>query len=260
MSSAFHAALFAFPDTQEGHPALSVVVPARNEEGNLKPLVQEIAEALQGRAFEILVVDDGSTDATWDRLCALKAEFPQLRPLRHQVGAGQSRALRTGVLAAKAPVIATLDGDRQNVPADIPALLEMLTRASAPAHLAMVGGIRQRRKDTARKRVAAKLATWFRRAVMKDDCADTGCGLKLFRREAYLRLPFFDHQHRYLPILMVREGFLVEYAPVGHRERVVGRSNYTNLQRAAVAVRDVMGVLWLQSRANSPERVEEFEG
>jgi dolichol-phosphate mannosyltransferase len=259
MSSPLPACLLAMPP-RPTEPSLSVVVPARNEEGNLRPLVGEIREALSAYSFEIIIVDDGSTDGGYDILKALKREVEELRPLRHAQGAGQSRALRTGVLAARGDIIVTLDGDRQNVPSDIPSLVEKLERSDALPSLMMVGGIRQGRKDSTRKLFAARVATWFRRRILRDDCEDTGCGLKAFRREAYLRLPFFDHQHRYLPILMTREGFEVEYVPVAHRERVVGQSNYTNLQRAAVAVRDVLGVLWLQSRATSPDRVEEFEG
>ncbi|MFC3302241.1 glycosyltransferase family 2 protein [Parvularcula lutaonensis] len=239
-------------------PSISVVVPFMNEAGNIAPLIAEIDEALADLPAEILAVDDGSTDQSLEELDAARAEHPRLRVLRHVNNAGQSRAIRTGVLAARADVVATLDGDGQNVPADIPALYRQLTRNDADSNLAMVAGQREGRQDRRSRVLASRLATAFRHFVFGDDSTDTGCGLKVFRRDAFLMLPFFDHMHRYLPILMRREGFVVEYAPVQHRARRTGASKYTNLGRAGVAIRDVLGVLWLQSRARATGGVEEW--
>ncbi|MEL7490194.1 MAG: glycosyltransferase family 2 protein [Pseudomonadota bacterium] len=254
------APLFA---AQEAHPPgplrLSVVTPMFNEAGGAGALVREIAAALGDTDdVEIIAVDDCSTDATRDELLSAKKAIPTLRVLRHHANAGQSRSLRTGVLAARAPVIATLDGDGQNDPADIAALWDALTRAGAPALLAMVAGERQKRQDSAAKRWASRAANGIRARALNDGAADTGCGLKLFHRAAYLRLPYFDHMHRYLPALMRREGFLVEYQPVGHRARLHGASKYTNLGRLAVAFRDMLGVMWLNDRARSPIDISEL--
>lgn len=236
-------------------PALSAVVPMHNEAGGAGALVDEIASALKDIDHEIVIVDDASTDATLAELKAAKARYPQLRVLRHEKNAGQSRAVRTGVLAAHAPVIATLDGDGQNDPADIPALYAQL--AEAGGALAMVAGERRRRQDSAAKKTASRAANAIRRRLLNDGSADTGCGLKVFRREAFLRLPYFDHLHRYLPALMVREGYDVAFAPVSHRARAHGVSKYTNLGRALVAIRDLMGVMWLNARARQPGRISE---
>lgn len=259
--AASSAPLFAFAAPPASGPALSVVLPMHDEAGNAGALVREVAaalgEGLSGLAFEIVAVDDASNDATHAELLAAKADLPSLRVLRHAENAGQSRAVRTGVLAARAPVVATLDGDGQNPPADIPALYRALTRPDAPALLAMIGGERQGRQDTRRKRAASRAANAVRRRVLRDEAADTGCGLKVFRRGAFLRLPYFDHCHRYLPALMRREGFETEFLPVSHRPRTAGRSKYTNLGRGAVAVRDLMGLTWLLSRSRTPGRIDE---
>ncbi len=231
---------------------VSVVLPAYNEAGNLGPLIAEITEALQGTAHEIVVVDDGSTDDTRDRLIALKADVPALRVIAHRQNAGQSRALRTAIQAARAPIIATLDSDGQNDPADIPALLARLRRDDAPERLAMVGGKRVQRRDTWAKRVGSKVGNGVRKRLLNDDCDDTGCGLKVFRRQAFLDLPYFDHIHRYLPALMKREGFESEYVAVNHRERGTGESKYTNFGRLRVSIADLRGVRWLLSRGRSP--------
>ena len=247
--------------TEAGAPDLSVVLPMYQEEGNAGALVRETAEALRSAdiAFEILAVNDASRDGTRAELLAARADVPELRVLAHGKNAGQSRAVRTGVQAARAPVVATLDGDGQNPPADVPALYRQLTRGDAPALLAMVAGERQGRQDSQAKLVASRYANRIRQGLLNDQAQDTGCGLKVFRRDAFLRLPYFDHIHRYLPALMVREGFGVEFAPVGHRPRTAGASKYTNLGRGAVAMRDLMGVTWLLSRARRPETVEEIE-
>ncbi len=253
------AALFALPSAPpSGAPALSVVAPMYNEEGGAAGLIAEIAAALAGVDHEIIVVDDASNDATRERLLAMRATCAQLRVIAHGANAGQSRAVRTGVIAARATVVATIDGDGQNDPADIPALFRQLTRDGAPDALAMVAGERVARQDAASKKWASRLANSVRARLLKDGAADTGCGLKLFRRDAFLRLPAFDHMHRYLPALMAREGFVVEFAPVGHRPRVHGRSKYTNLGRLAVAFRDLMGVMWLNDRARDPKSICEL--
>ncbi|MCO5055311.1 glycosyltransferase family 2 protein [Thermomonas sp.] len=229
-------------------PQLAVVVPVCNEEDNVAPLVGEILAALRGRlAFEILYVDDASSDATLQRLRELQAATPELRVLRHLQNAGQSTAVRNGVKAARAPWIATLDGDGQNDPADIPKLLER--RASAPAEVKLFAGWRVNRQDSGSKRWASKFANALRSRLLRDATPDTGCGIKLFERDAFLDLPYFDHMHRYLPALMQRAGWQTVSVPVNHRPRTAGVSKYNNLGRAIVGIRDLMGVRWLITRS-----------
>lgn len=230
-------------------PQICVVVPMHNEEGNAGALIREIAGALAGRNFEIVAVNDASRDGTLSELQAVRSEVPALRIVSHRKNAGQSRAVRTGVLSARAPVIATLDGDGQNPPADLPTLIDALTRTDAPEGLAMVGGRRVGRQDNAGKKIASRLGNGIRKRLLNDDADDTGCGIKAFRRDAYLMLPFFDHQHRFLPALMKREGFIVEFRDVSHRPRIAGKSKYTNLGRLFASISDMMGVMWLNSRA-----------
>ena len=230
-----------------------------DEEGGAAQLVAEIATALAGVPHEIIAVDDASRDGTRAALIAAQKTTPTLRILAHGNNAGQSRAVRTGVLAARAPVIVTIDGDGQNDPADICALFEALTRPGASPLLAMVGGERVNRQDPASKKGASALADRIRRRLLDDGAADTGCGLKAFYRDAYLRLPYFDHNHRYLPALMRREGLETEFLLVNHRARVHGRSKYTNLGRLAVAFRDLAGVVWLKARARTPVTISELE-
>lgn len=260
MNETIEAPLFAIGKRAgEGAPAISVVIPMFNEEGNAAVLVEEVATALTGVAvFEVVVVDDCSRDGTLETLYAVRERVPQLRILHHEANAGQSRSIRTGILGARAPVIATLDGDGQNNPADLPAAYERLMRADAPSLLCMVAGERQKRKDSQAKLVASRLANGIRKKLLHDDADDTGCGLKVFYRDAFLHLPYFDHAHRYLPALMRREGLLVEFVPVSHRERLSGVSKYTNWQRAVVAVRDLMGVIWLNARARRPDKITEL--
>jgi dolichol-phosphate mannosyltransferase len=236
-------------------PDVSIVVPVFDEEGAAPALAREIAAAFAGRAYELIFVDDASRDGTRAALQALAAEIPALRLLAHARNAGQSRAVRSGVLAARAPIVVTLDGDGQNDPADAPRLVDHL--AAAPAALAMVGGVRTKRQDTWAKRYASRFANGVRQALLKDSAADTGCGLKAFRREAFLRLPYFDHIHRFLPALMLREGYEVAFEPVGHRPRQAGRSKYTNLGRLWASFSDLSGVMWLASRARNPGEVTE---
>jgi len=236
-------------------PDISIVVPVYDEEGAAPGLAREIAAAFKGRSFEIVFVDDASRDATRDVLKALTDEIPELRVLAHRRNSGQSRAIRTGVLAARAPVVMTLDGDGQNDPADGPALVDALV--AGPAELVLVGGERVKRQDSAAKKVASRIGNGVRKRLLRDTANDTGCGLKAFRREAFLRLPYFDHIHRYLPALMLREGYRVEFRPVNHRHRQTGRSKYTNFGRLMASLSDLYGVMWLQSRARNPGGVDE---
>jgi len=236
-------------------PEVSIVVPVFDEAGAAPGLAREIAAAFAGTRYEMIFVDDASRDGTPEALAGLAAELPALRLIRHARNAGQSRAIRTGVLAARAPIVITLDGDGQNDPADAPALAGRLS--AGPPRLALVGGVRVKRRDTLAKRLGSRLANGVRRRLLSDNAADTGCGLKAFRREAYLRLPFFDHQHRFLPALMRREGYEVAFEPVGHRPRASGRSKYTNLGRLAASIWDLAGVIWLTRRARDPGEVVE---
>ena len=235
---------------------VSIVVPVFDEEGAAPDLAREIAGAFAGRAYELIFVDDASRDGTRAALGALGAEIPGLRVVAHARNAGQSRAIRSGVLAARAPIVVTLDGDGQNDPADAPRLVDRLV--AGPAGLAMVGGVRVKRQDTLAKRYASRFANGVRGALLHDSAADTGCGLKAFRREAFLRLPYFDHLHRFLPALMLREGYEVAFEPVGHRQRQTGRSKYTNLGRLWASLSDLGGVMWLASRARNPGPVTEI--
>ena len=236
-------------------PDISVVVPVFDEEGAAPALAREIAAAFKGRNHEIIFVDDASRDGTRAALKALSAEIPQLRVLAHRKNSGQSRAVRSGILAARGDVIVTLDGDGQNDPADGPALVDALI--AGPPELALVGGERVKRQDSAAKKVASRVGNGVRKRLLKDTANDTGCGLKAYRREAFLRLPYFDHIHRYLPALMLREGYQTAFLPVNHRHRQTGASKYTNLGRLWASLSDLYGVMWLQSRSRNPGAVEE---
>lgn len=230
------------------HPELSVVVPVFNERDNVAALVAEITAALRGRtAFEIVYVDDHSRDDTLAVLQGLKATTPELRVLHHVSQSGQSTAVRTGVKQARGAWIATLDGDGQNDPADIPKLLQ--ARAAADAQVKLFAGWRVNRKDSGSKRWASRWANAIRARVLHDATPDTGCGIKLFEREAFLDLPYFDHMHRYLPALMQRAGWSTQSVPVNHRPRTAGVSKYNNLQRGLVGLRDLRGVAWLITRS-----------
>jgi dolichol-phosphate mannosyltransferase len=239
-------------------PALSIVVPVHNETGNIEPLISEIEAALAGRIdFEIVYIDDGSDDGSAAELAGLRGGHGRLRVLRHRNQSGQSAALRTGVAGAGAAWIATLDGDGQNDPADIPALLDARDQC-ATAKLWMVAGVRRKRRDSTVKRLSSRIANGIRRRVLRDAASDTGCGLKLFRRDAYLALPFFDHMHRFLPALIRRAGGAVLEVPVNHRPRAAGASHYGTWGRAWVGLVDMLGVAWLQRRMKSPV-VEEMD-
>ena len=242
----------------EGRPEFSVVAPVRNEADNVEGLAKEIAETLAGRAYEMIFVDDSSVDDTRARLHALKDKYPQLRIIGHRKNAGQSRAVRTGVLAARSPVIVTIDGDGQNDPADLIGLANQLTRADAPGNLALVQGRRDKRSDSGWKRFGSRVANAVRKSILKDKSPDSGCGARAFKREAYIQLPYFDHMHRYLIALMLREGYDVRFVPVSHRPRGAGRSKYGVWDRALVGVRDIMGVMWLIRRFRGPAEIKEL--
>jgi len=233
-----------------GGPGLSVVVPVHNEAGNVTGLIGEIRHVLDGGpAFEMIFVDDGSDDTTLEVLTAQLAAEPRLRVLRHGRCRGQSAAISSGVKAARAAVIATLDGDGQNDPADIPKLLAVLNEAETDPDLHLVAGHRQGRRDTWTKRLSSAVANGVRATLLGDGTPDTGCGLKVFTRAAYLDMPRFDHMHRFLPALMLRQGGRVTSVPVSHRPRAHGTSNYGVLDRLFVGLVDLMGVKWLQRRA-----------
>lgn len=238
---------------------LSVVVPVFNEAGNVAALVHEIAQALEGRAFEMVFVDDCSTDDTLAKLGALKVELPMLRVLSHKSNSGQSRAIRSGILAARAPIVGTLDGDGQNDPADLPALYRALTHADASDGLQMVMGRRVNRKDTAWKRFGSQFANTIRKRLLKDNCTDSGCGIKVMRRDAFLSLPYFDHIHRYMPAMMRAEGYDINFLDVNHRPRGEGQSKYTNFGRLWAALADLRGVMWLIRRRRNPNGVVEYD-
>ena len=233
-------------------PEISVVVPVLNEQGNIAPLVKAIRETYGQRAIEIIYVDDGSTDGTAAELDRLKAEIPALRVLTHRQRSGQSAALRTGILAARAPLVATLDGDGQNPPQDLIAL-EDAVHANRPGFV-MAAGVRVNRRDRAAKRYASIMARKLRRLMLRDDHPDTGCATKVFDRDLYLRLPYFDHMHRFMAPLARREGATVLAMPVSHAPRQAGQSKYNNLQRMLVGISDILGVMWLIRR--SPKSVD----
>ena len=227
---------------------LAVVVPVFNERDNIPPLLAEIATALRGRIdFEIIYVDDDSSDDSVAVLAAARATYPELRVIKHLTRSGQSTAVWNGVNAARAPWIATLDGDGQNDPADIPKLLA--ARADAAPEVRLFAGWRTTRRDSFNKRISSKIANSVRSRMLRDNTTDTGCGLKLFEREIFLRLPYFDHMHRYLPALVKRAGYASTSVPVGHRPRTAGTSKYGMLDRLWVGLADLRGVAWLMRRA-----------
>jgi dolichol-phosphate mannosyltransferase len=231
----------------EARPAVSVVVPVKNEAGNITPLVAEIAEALgKTLSFEVIYVNDGSTDNTDAELTLLMASRPWLRHIRHQTSCGQSSAVRTGARYARAPVIVTLDGDGQNDPAFIPVLLKAMA-AGAP-RVALVAGQRTGRKATGFKKFQSRVANKVRSVVLRDTTRDTGCGLKAFRRDVFLALPYFDGLHRFLPALVRREGYDIAYVDVVDRPRLHGISNYGMWDRLWVGILDLFGVWWLVRR------------
>lgn len=251
-----------FPDDAvltetSSHPLLSVVVPVRNEVGNIAPLVADIEKACAAIGpFEVVYVNDGSTDGTADALAELAHTRPWLRVVTHAQSCGQSAAVRSGVRHARSAIVATLDGDGQNDPSFLPEMVATLQKGGL--HAGLVQGQRVGRKDTGFKRWQSKIANGVRGRVLKDDTRDTGCGLKCFRREAYLALPYFDALHRFMPALMAREGYQVLHADVRDRPRLTGVSNYGFFDRLWVGILDLAGVWWLiRRRKRVPQIVSE---
>jgi glycosyltransferase involved in cell wall biosynthesis len=236
-------------------PAVTVVVPVRNEADNVGPLTDEIAAALTGRvAFELIYVNDGSTDGTQAALAALKSERPWLRQIRHEASCGQSAAVRSGVAAARSAVVATLDGDGQNDPSFIPALLAALEKGT---NVGLAAGQRVGRRDGGFKKLQSRIANGVRGAILRDGTRDTGCGLKAFRRDAFLALPYFDGLHRFLPALFRRDGYAIAYVDVIDRPRRHGVSNYGLWDRLWVGILDLLGVWWLVRRRKRVPRATE---
>lgn len=235
-------------------PEISVVLPAKDEAGNIVPLLRAIAVALQEDLHEIIVVDDASTDGTRQELAALQTSLPHLRVICHDRSCGQSAAIRSGVLAARGELIATLDADGQNPPENLPALLAPF-RLGNPT-LGLVQGQRVGRRDRWTRRLASRLANQIRATLLRDGVQDSGCGLKAFPRDVYLVLPFFDHIHRFMPAMIAREGLGVITIPVTHAPRTFGRSKYGNLQRAMVGIVDLLGAAWLIRRRRLPQAQE----
>lgn len=231
---------------------LSVVVPVKNEAENIQPLIEEIMAALDGKLeYQIVYVDDGSDDETPQSLLDMQAKTNRLKIITHKFSCGQSTAVRTGVKHSDGRVIATLDGDGQNDPADIPALYDELIKDDAQDFL-LVAGWRAKRHDSAFKLWQSRNANKIRAALLGDNTPDTGCGLKVFTRAAFLDLPYFNHMHRFLPALMIRRGGRVQSVVVNHRARERGISKYGMWNRLWVGIVDILGVMWLQSRGKVP--------
>lgn len=232
---------------------LSVVIPVKNEIDNVEPLLAELAElCARAPVDEAIFVDDGSTDGTLDALKELRARYPFLRVVSHNESAGQSAAIWTGVRSAANGIVATMDGDGQNDPADISQLFECYKEHPSDTRPVMVVGQRQKRQDTYVRRASSRIANSVRSSMLRDDTRDTGCGLKLFRRGDYLQLPYFDHMHRFLPALMNRQGVEVKHVDVSHRPRTRGESKYGTWDRLWVGITDLFGVMWLQRRRRPP--------
>tara|TARA_X000000950_G_scaffold245352_1_gene302165 strand:+ start:9034 stop:9906 length:873 start_codon:yes stop_codon:yes gene_type:complete len=247
-------AAFIPPSTIE----ISVLVPVMNEAGNIRPLIEEISAALTGRRFEIIYVDDASTDDSPAELASCAADIPELRVLRHQTRAGQSAAIRSALLAARGELIGVLDGDGQNVPADLPALeAALLAETGKTGATGMAAGIRARRQDSAMRLLASRGARWIRRSLLADTHPDSGCGIKVLHRSLFLQLPFFNHMHRFMPSLVRRHGGVVIGVAVAHRPRLRGTSKYRILDRLVVGISDVIGVIWLLRRAPRQGEVTE---
>jgi dolichol-phosphate mannosyltransferase len=235
------------PSPDPAAVAVSIVVPVRNEAENVAPLITEIAAALDGRwAYEIIYVNDGSTDATAERLATMMAERATLRQIRHAVSSGQSAAVSSGVRAARGAIVATLDGDGQNNPAFLPDLIAALEKGGD--RVGLVAGQRVGRKDTGFKKIQSRIANGVRSVILHDGTRDTGCGLKAFRREVFLSMPYFDGLHRFLPALVRREGYDIAYVDVTDRPRHSGVSNYGFFDRLWIGIMDLAGVWWLIRR------------
>lgn len=233
----------------------SVIVPVMNEAGNIRPLIDEICQALSGRQFEIIYINDGSTDGSAKELADAMADIKELRVLTHQNRSGQSAAIRSGLLRAYGKLICVLDGDGQNVPADLPHLIDELE--AARPQKGMAGGVRTKRQDSAMRKQASLIARLIRRHILGDHHPDSGCGIKVVDRDIFLQLPFFNHMHRFMPSLVARAGGVVLPVSVQHRARGAGTSKYTNLNRALVGIIDILGVIWLLRRADKSQAVRE---
>lgn len=242
-------------------PYVSVLIPAKNESGNLLPLLEEVRVALANETFEVIVVDDGSTDATASELRTLQNNgYSQLRVLSHARSLGQSTSIYHAAEVARGHWLATLDGDGQNDPADLPKMLDLVRGSEGkPEGVKLVAGHRVNRRDTASKRWASRFANNLRASLLKDQTPDTGCGIKLIEREAFLRLPYFDHMHRFIPALIRRHNGRMLIQPVNHRERGAGVSNYGNFDRALVGIVDLFGVWWLIKRTRLEVNAQEVE-
>ncbi|MGY3589288.1 dolichol-phosphate mannosyltransferase [Bradyrhizobium sp. USDA 4341] len=247
------------PASDQTPVAVSIVVPVRNEADNIAPLIAEIAAALDGRwAYEIVYVNDGSTDATGERLRAIMAQRPNLRQLRHTVSSGQSAAVRSGVRAARGAIVATLDGDGQNDPGFLPNLIAAIE--SGNGRVGLAAGQRVGRKDTGFKKLQSRIANAVRGIILRDGTRDTGCGLKAFPREVFLAMPYFDGLHRFLPALVRREGLAIAYVDVVDRPRHSGVSNYGFFDRLWIGIMDLGGVWWLIRRKKPTPVVTEVTG
>jgi dolichol-phosphate mannosyltransferase len=249
------------PQSHTEAPWLSIVVPLKNEAENLGFVTDGIVAACADTGpYEVVYVDDGSTDDTAAQVLALKDRYPQLRLVRHAASAGQSAAIHSGVGFARGEVICTLDGDGQNPPAEIRKLVARLDGRGFPDGVALIAGQRVGRQDAASKRLASRAANRIRSSLLNDGTRDTGCGLKLIRRDVFLGLPYFDHMHRYLPALVARDGWRTLHVDVAHAPRHAGRSNYANLSRALVGAYDLVGVMWLIRRRKKARGVEATPG
>jgi dolichol-phosphate mannosyltransferase len=249
---------YPFSNSVDNQPSLSVLVPIYNEADNIARLIGEIRAALDGKIiYELIYVDDGSTDASWQKLQQIGEHLKNLRIIRHKCSYGQSIAVLTGVKLARAEWVVTLDGDGQNDPADIPRLLAILQNRASEPQLQMVAGLRHHRQDNWLKRISSRIANWIRSRLLHDNTPDTGCSLKLFSRTAFLALPHFNHIHRFLPALFLRNGGQVISIEVNHRPRWGGKSKYGIFDRFGTGIIDLLGVMWLQRRAVNAEIIED---
>ena len=235
------------PSSDAATVDVSIVVPVRNEAENIGPLIAEIAAALDGRwKYEIIYVNDGSTDSSGERIAAIMKQRENLRQIRHATSSGQSAAVRSGVRAARGAIVATLDGDGQNNPAFLPDLISAIEKGGE--RVGLVAGQRVGRKDTGFKKIQSRIANGVRSGILRDGTRDTGCGLKAFRREVFLMMPYFDGLHRFLPALVRREGYDIAYVEVTDRPRRSGVSNYGFFDRLWIGIMDLAGVWWLIRR------------
>jgi dolichol-phosphate mannosyltransferase len=232
---------------------VSVVIPVHNEADNIERLLLEVESALTPDGeFEIVVVDDGSSDNTASILNGLKQSISTLRVVRHKSCCGQSTALMTGIRASVSPLIATLDGDGQNDPSDLPRMIEQIHSSPADSPLQMVAGFRNKRRDSVWRLFCSRVANGVRSRILQDETPDTGCGIKVFVRDTFLRIPHFNHMHRFLPSLIIRSGGKVVSVPVNHRPRVHGSSHYGTVKRLLHGIIDLAGVAWLIQRNRLP--------